>query len=60
MSDTCMNHIEGYWQRLTASANDFFYKRTSVAPLDFSGKTAEGLEKRKKVLVDLCSTDVLA
>jgi len=149
MSDTCMNHIEGYWQRLTTAANDFFHKgdveraldgykdalyraevlnnhipdclrlripfmqvyviscnnlanaykatgqrkeaekmlrrvvyylihlssgrnetdpaelqrelrRASVALLDFFGKTAEGLEKRKKVLLDLCSADVLA
>jgi len=32
-------------------------RRASVALLDFSGKTAEGLEKRKKVLADVCSGD---
>lgn len=27
MSDTCMNHIEKYWQTLTVSSNEFFKKR---------------------------------
>jgi len=34
-------------------------RMASVALLGFSGKTAEGLEKRKKVLEDVCSGDVL-
>jgi len=35
-------------------------RKASVALLDFSGKTAEGAEKRKKVLEDVCSEDVLS